>query len=112
MTSVQRARMLGTAAVLAASALAAGACGSASGEGSAAPGGGPAPVVTSTNVYGDVARRIGGDKVEVTSFISDPAQDPHSFEAGTRARLAVSRAAIVIRNGGGYDDFMDTLLKG
>ncbi|TDB94639.1 zinc ABC transporter substrate-binding protein [Actinomadura sp. 7K534] len=112
MTSVQRARLLGTGAVLAASVLAAGACGS-SGDGSATAGGDSAvSVAASTNVYGDIARRIGGGKVEVTSFISDPAQDPHSFEAGTRARLAVSRAAVVIENGGGYDPFMDTLLEG
>lgn len=108
-----RARLLGAGVVLAVSALAAGACGSSSDDdASATPGNAPVSVVASTNVYGDIARQIGGDKVEVTSFISDPAQDPHSFEAGTRARLAVSRAGVVIENGGGYDDFVDTLLKG
>lgn len=112
MSSAQRARLLGAGAVLAAAALAAGACGSSSGDGRAASGGDTVSVVASTNVYGDIARRVGGDRVEVTSFVSDPAQDPHSFEAGTRARLAVSRAAVVIENGGGYDDFVGTLLKG
>lgn len=112
MSSAQRARLLGAGAVLAAAALAAGACGSSSGDGRAASGGDTVSVVASTNVYGDIARRVGGDRVEVTSFVSDPAQDPHSFEAGTRARLAVSRAAVVIRNGGGYDDFVDALLRG
>jgi zinc/manganese transport system substrate-binding protein len=68
-------------------------------------------VVASTNVYGDVVRQIAGDKVGITSVISDPAQDPHSYEADTKTQLALSRARIVIENGGGYDDFMDTMLK-
>ena len=106
-----RARMSGTGAVLALSALLAAGCGSSS-DTKAAPADAPVAIVASTNVYGDIARQIGGDKVEVTSFITDPAQDPHSFEAGTRTRLALSTAGVVIENGGGYDDFMDTLLKG
>ncbi|GAA4333214.1 zinc/manganese transport system substrate-binding protein [Actinomadura luteofluorescens] len=108
MMSAQRARVLGAGAALALSALGASACGSSSGAGAAET----VPVVASTNVYGDIARQIGGDRVKVTSFISDPAQDPHSFEAGTRTRLALSKAGVVIENGGGYDDFMETLLRG
>jgi zinc/manganese transport system substrate-binding protein len=110
MILAQRARLLGTGAVLAVSALALGACGSSSGA--AEPEDAPVSVVASTNVYGDIARQIGGARVTVTSFISDPAQDPHSFESGTRNRLALSKAGLVIENGGGYDDFVDTLLKG
>ena len=68
-------------------------------------------VVASTNVYGDIARTIGGADVEVTSVIDDPAQDPHEFEANARVQLALSRADIVIVNGGGYDDFMGTMLE-
>lgn len=68
-------------------------------------------VVASTNVYGDIVRQIAGDKVEVTSIISDPDQDPHSYEANTQTQLSLSKAKVVIENGGGYDDFMDTMLK-
>jgi zinc/manganese transport system substrate-binding protein len=68
-------------------------------------------VVASTNVYGDLARTIGGSRVEVTSVIDDPSADPHSYEASVRTQLAVSQADLVIENGGGYDDFMDTLLS-
>jgi len=71
----------------------------------------PIPVVTSTNVYGDLVSRVGGDRVAVTSFISDPGQDPHSYEANPRNQLAISGARLVVENGGGYDDFMDTMLK-
>jgi zinc/manganese transport system substrate-binding protein len=68
-------------------------------------------VVASTNVYGDLAQTIGGSGVEVTSIIDDPAQDPHEFEANGRVQLALSRADIVIVNGGGYDDFATQMLE-
>src|SRR5690554_6609311 len=69
-------------------------------------------IVASTNVYGGVATQIGGDLVKVTSIIDDPSQDPHSFEADARVQLALSKADIVIENGGGYDPFVDQLLDG
>lgn len=69
------------------------------------------PVVASTNVYGDIVEQIGGAKVSVTSIISDPDQDPHSYEANTQNQLALSKAKVVIENGGGYDDFVDRMLK-
>lgn len=69
-------------------------------------------IVASTNVYGHIAAAIGGDRVEVTSIVSDPAHDPHSVEGSARVQLALSKADIVIENGGGYDDWVDTLLAG
>jgi zinc/manganese transport system substrate-binding protein len=69
-------------------------------------------ILASTNVYGDIAASIGGDAVEVTSLITSPAQDPHSYEASARDTLAVSQADLVIVNGGGYDSFMPALLDG
>jgi zinc/manganese transport system substrate-binding protein len=69
-------------------------------------------VVASTNVYADIVRHIAGTSVEVKPLISDPAQDPHSYQANARDRLALSRASVVIENGGGYDDFVDAMLRG
>lgn len=68
-------------------------------------------IVASTDVYGDIAATIGGDHVAVTSIIDSAAQDPHSYEASARDRLAIDSADIVIRNGGGYDPFIDDLLS-
>ena len=68
-------------------------------------------MVTSTNVYGDIVRAVAGNRADVTSFIDDPDQDPHSYEANARSQLAISKADVVVENGGGYDDFMGTMLK-
>jgi zinc/manganese transport system substrate-binding protein len=99
-------------AALAGVALTLAACGG--GASGATPGTSAAPgavdVVASTDVWGDVAAAIGADRVHVTSIISDPSADPHSYEASARTRLAVSEADVVIENGGGYDDFMTRLL--
>ncbi len=66
-------------------------------------------VVASTNVWGDIAKSVGGDRVEVISIIESFSQDPHSYEASARDQLAVNDADLVIANGGGYDSFMDYL---
>ena len=77
----------------------------------AASGAGLVNVVASTNVYGDIVKTIGGPAVAVTSIIDNPEKDPHEYEADARTQLALSKAQLVIENGGGYDDFMDTMLK-
>lgn len=69
-------------------------------------------VVASTNVYGSIAQAVGKDEVSVRSLITSSSQDPHSYEATAQDKLAVSRAALLIRNGGGYDDFLDKLSDG
>jgi zinc/manganese transport system substrate-binding protein len=86
-------------------------CGSSSGSADAKSAPARVAVVASTNVWGDIARRIGGDRVDVTSVISDPDQDPHSYEADPQNQLALSKAKVVVENGGGYDDFVDRMLK-
>jgi zinc/manganese transport system substrate-binding protein len=86
------------------------ACGSDGSTADAAAGDGVS-VVASTDVYGDVVSAIGGDDVQVTSIISDPSADPHSYEASARTQLAVSEADLIVENGGGYDDFVDTLVS-
>ena len=80
--------------------------GGASGEGSAKR----VQIVASTNVYGQIAEQIGGDRVDVTSIISSGSQDPHSYEATARDQLAISRAQLVIENGGGFDAFIARLI--
>ena len=118
MTATGRRASLVTVLLCAAAMLAA--CGSTAGTapsaaGTAAPSaatGEPAAVVTSTNVWGDVVAQVGGDSVAVTPIIVDPAADPHSFEPTAQAQLAVSKADLIVKNGGGYDDWMSTMIAG
>ncbi|TCC28899.1 metal ABC transporter solute-binding protein, Zn/Mn family [Kribbella speibonae] len=97
-------------------AVAVGLYGCSSGDSSGESGATPAAaasikVVASTNVWGDLAGAVGGDKVQVTSIITSPDADPHEYEASTRNQLSLSEATVVIENGGGYDDFIDRMLK-
>ena len=68
-------------------------------------------VLATTNVWGDIAKQLGGDWVEVTVILDDPMQDPHSYEASARDQLAVNDAELIVMNGGGYDDFMTTMIQ-
>lgn len=72
-------------------------------------------VVASTDVYGDIvaqiAGRLAGTRIAITSIIAGSTADPHSYEASARTELALARADVVIENGGGYDDFMDALRR-
>jgi len=102
-----------TLALAVAASLLLGACGGGS---SAATdkqaGGGTIAVVASTNVYGSIAEAVGADRVSVHSIIARADADPHSYEATAQDKLAVSKAAVGIENGGGYDDFFGQLAKG
>jgi zinc/manganese transport system substrate-binding protein len=67
-------------------------------------------VVTTTDVYGSIARAVGGDRVTVKSIINSPDADPHEYEATPADAAAVAAARLMIFNGGGYDDFATKLL--
>lgn len=62
-------------------------------------------VYASTNVWGSVAEAIGGKQVTVVTGIEKSDQDPHDYEASAHDKLNVSKAALAIVNGGGYDDW-------
>jgi zinc/manganese transport system substrate-binding protein len=74
----------------------------------------PAPsslaIVAGENFYGDLATQLGGSHVRVTSILSDPSVDPHLYESNVDNAKAVGAASLVIKNGMGYDAFMDKLL--
>ena len=59
-------------------------------------------IVASANFWGDVAKQIGGDRVNVTSVITDHDTDPHLFEANADNAAALSGADIVVVNGLGF----------
>jgi zinc/manganese transport system substrate-binding protein len=71
----------------------------------------PIAVVAAENFYGDVARQIGGPQVKVTGILSNPATDPHLFEADPSVARALAAARIVIYNGMDYDPWVAQLLR-
>ena len=72
---------------------------------------GAVKVIAATPVWVSIAEAIGGDQVEATALISDPNQDPHSYEASARDQLAVDSANLAIINGGHYDDFFAQMVE-
>jgi len=69
------------------------------------------PVVAAENFWGDITSQIGGAHVAVTSIITDPNADPHTYETDPKDAAAISSASFVVLNGVGYDDFASKLLS-
>ncbi|HVW56513.1 MAG TPA: zinc ABC transporter substrate-binding protein [Rhizobiaceae bacterium] len=67
-------------------------------------------IVAAENFYGDLAQQIGGDRVEISSILSNPDADPHLFETSPSTARTISRATIVIYNGAAYEPWMEKLL--
>ncbi|RAG84070.1 ABC transporter substrate-binding protein [Streptacidiphilus pinicola] len=87
--------------------------GAATASGVAAGGGGGKviQVVAAENFWGSIATQLGGDRVKVTSVISNPDTDPHSYEPTAADARTVTGAQYVIVNGIGYDAWADKLLS-
>lgn len=103
--------LLAAAVALPAAGLILAGCGSSTASESTEADSAAISVVATTNVYGQIARAIGGESVEVSEIITSAAQDPHSYEPTARDKLAISNATLVLANGGGYDQFIDSLVS-
>ena len=68
-------------------------------------------VVAGENFWGDIAAQIGGDRVAVTSIISDAGADPHEYESDVHDAATLADAKVVLENGLGYDDFLAKLIS-
>ena len=75
-------------------------------------GGGPPTVVASTDVWGSVAQSVAGGDARVSSIVASGSADPHSDEASPSDAAAIADASLVVYNGGGYDPWVDAVLKG
>lgn len=62
-------------------------------------------VYATTNVWGSVAKAVGGDKVNVIVGVDDLSQDPHDYQATASDKLNITKSAVMLVNGGGYDDW-------
>ncbi|GHF74440.1 zinc/manganese transport system substrate-binding protein [Amycolatopsis bartoniae] len=106
MRSSRSPRLIGLASAATALVLGLTGCG---GGNTAGDSSGKIAAVASTDVWGSVLTAVGGDEVQVTSIIHDPAADPHSYETTPQDALAAQRAQLTLANGGGYDDFFTKL---
>ncbi len=68
-------------------------------------------VVAAENFWGSIATQIGGEKADVTSIISSPAADPHTYEPTAADGRALATAQLAIVNGLGYDPWAPRLLN-
>ena len=67
-------------------------------------------VVAAENFWGSIAKQIAGNKAEVRSIITDPAQDPHSYEPTANDARTMATAQLAVVNGIGYDSWAPKLL--
>lgn len=65
--------------------------------------------VGAENEYANVIGQIGGKYVTVRSIESNPATDPHTFEASPSVAQEVGAARLVVQNGVGYDTYMNKI---
>ena len=109
-----RNRLLLAALVPAAAVLLASACSSSSGASSSGTSAGTTSssaivAVGAENEYANVIAQVGGQYVKASSIMSNPATDPHTFEASAQVAQEVSSAQLIVQNGVGYDRFMTTI---
>jgi ABC-type Zn uptake system ZnuABC Zn-binding protein ZnuA len=71
---------------------------------------GPLKVVTSTTILADLARQIGGERVDVTSLLP-PNADPHDYEPSPDDVIAIEDADLVILHGLQLDTWVDPLVE-
>jgi zinc/manganese transport system substrate-binding protein len=69
----------------------------------------PIDAVGAENEYANVIAQIGGRYVHVRAVMSNPATDPHTYEASTGVAQSVAAARLIVQNGVGYDGFMTQL---
>jgi len=63
-------------------------------------------VVATTGQAADLARQVGGNRVDVTALLA-PNADPHDFEVRPDDVKALADAQLVVRSGGELDDWLD-----
>jgi zinc/manganese transport system substrate-binding protein len=70
----------------------------------------PLPVVASFSILGDMVRQIAGDGAALR-VLAGPDTDAHAFQPRPSDAEAVRGAAVVVRNGLGFEPWLDRLLR-
>jgi zinc/manganese transport system substrate-binding protein len=74
------------------------------------PNGHKLQVVAAENFWGSLAAQLGGNRIHVTSIVSDPNADPHEYASNTGNARLFATANYVVLNGVGYDSWANKLL--
>jgi zinc/manganese transport system substrate-binding protein len=66
--------------------------------------------VASFSILADMTRQIGGERIALRS-IAGPDQDAHGFQPKPSDAAALTNAALVIRNGLGFEGWLDRMIR-
>jgi len=67
-------------------------------------------IVVTTNILGDVAERVAGDSVDITTLMK-PNADPHSFEISAQEAATLQSADLVVSSGLGLEEGVEQHLE-
>jgi zinc/manganese transport system substrate-binding protein len=70
----------------------------------------PLKVVASFTVIADLARNVGGDRVDITTIVG-PNGDAHVYEPSPADAVAMSKADVVLVNGLHFEGFLQRLVE-
>lgn len=68
------------------------------------------PVVASFSILADIARQVGGDRVEVVALVG-PDGDAHMFQPSAQDAKKVAAAKLVLINGIGFEGWIERLMR-
>ncbi|MEI9914002.1 MAG: zinc ABC transporter substrate-binding protein [Candidatus Saccharibacteria bacterium] len=67
-------------------------------------------VVAAENFWGSLVGQLGGNRIQVTSVVSDPNADPHEYESNATTARDFAAAKYIVLNGVGYDTWANKLI--
>ena len=67
-------------------------------------------VIASFSIIGDLAKNVGGDRVNITTFVG-PDSDAHAYEPKPADAAAIGGAKVVLMNGLQFEGFMERLIE-
>lgn len=70
----------------------------------------PLKVTASFSILADMAREVGGKRVEVTSLVG-PGEDAHAFAPAPSHAAMIAKADVILINGLGFEGWMERLVQ-
>lgn len=67
-------------------------------------------MATSFSILGDLVAQVGGERIKVRTLVG-PDEDAHAFQPRPSDAREIGKAALVVVNGLGFDDWMTRLAR-